>query len=79
MTSFVKSTFGNALRNDDAYPDEYLKDRIAEGIPEFVAPFLFDWVKGFNLGEWDQVSGDLEKLIGHRPTTAEEYIRSAYR
>jgi NAD(P)H dehydrogenase (quinone) len=59
--------------------EEYLKDRIAEGIPEFVAPFLFDWVKGFNLGEWDQVSGDLEKLIGHRPTTAEEYIRSAYR
>lgn len=53
---------------------EYINFLIANGIPEFVAPFLFDWARGINSGEWDQVTGDLERLIGHKPTTAEEFL-----
>jgi len=54
---------------------QYAADRMKEGAPDFVAAFLLEWVKGFNAGEWDQVTGDLEKLLGHKATTPEEFFR----
>lgn len=58
--------------------DEYLHRKIAAGVPEFVAPFLLDWIKGINQGEWDLVTDDLAKLIGHQPTSAEQYFETIY-
>jgi NAD(P)H dehydrogenase (quinone) len=29
-------------------------------------------------GEWSEQSGDLEKLIGHKPQTVTEYLRETY-
>lgn len=57
--------------------DEYAKSIEAAGFPDFVATFILKWVQGMNLGEWEDVTDDLETLIGRKPTTPAEYLRSA--
>jgi NAD(P)H dehydrogenase (quinone) len=56
--------------------EEYIKSMGALGFPDFVAPFILKWVQGMNQGEWDEVTDDLETLIGRKPTTLAEYLRS---
>ena len=55
---------------------EYIKSMEAFGFPDFVGPFILKWVQGMNQGEWEEVTDDLETLIGHKPTTPAEYLRS---
>jgi NAD(P)H dehydrogenase (quinone) len=57
---------------------EFIDLKVAEGIPQFVAEFALSWVQGMNNGEWERQSGDLERLIGHKPQTATEYLREEY-
>jgi NAD(P)H dehydrogenase (quinone) len=56
--------------------EEYIKSMAALGFPYFVAPFILKWVQGMNQGEWEEVTSDLETLIGRKPTTPAEYLRS---
>ena len=56
--------------------EEYIQSMAALGFPDFVSPFILKWVQGMNQGEWEEVTGDLETLIGHKPTTPAEYLRS---
>jgi NAD(P)H dehydrogenase (quinone) len=48
------------------------------GVPAFVAEFALAWVKGMNQGEWEQVTPDLEALIGHKPKSAAEFYARDY-
>lgn len=56
--------------------EEYIKSMQGLGFPDFVAPFILKWVQGMNQGEWEEVTSDLETLIGRKPTTPAEYLRS---
>ncbi|WP_250626929.1 NAD(P)H-binding protein [Pinirhizobacter soli] len=56
--------------------EEYIKSMAALGFPDFVSPFILKWVQGMNQGEWEEVTNDLETLIGRKPTTPAEYLRS---
>ena len=56
--------------------EEYVESMAALGFPDFVAPFILKWVQGMNQGEWEEVTDDLETLIGRKPTTPAEYLRS---
>ena len=56
--------------------EEYIESMAALGFPEFVAPFILKWVQGMNQGEWEEVTDDLEALIGRKPTAPAEYLRS---
>lgn len=57
---------------------EYIANHVAEGLPEPVAAFALAWVHGINLGEWGDLTGDLERLIGHKPMTTEAFLRNHY-
>jgi NAD(P)H dehydrogenase (quinone) len=57
---------------------EYIANYLAEGLPEPVAAFALAWVHGTNLGEWGELTGDLERLIGHKPITTAEFLRDNY-
>ena len=54
--------------------EEYIASLQRNDLPDFVANFLFGWVDGMKSGEWAEVTGDLEKLIGHKPTTMADYF-----
>lgn len=58
--------------------DEYLKTLAAANLPDFIPPFILKWVQGMAAGEWQDTPGHLEKLIGHKPKTAAEYLRDDY-
>ena len=54
---------------------EFLDLKTAEGFPDFVTKFVLRWVQGMGEGEWSDQTGDLEKLIGHKPQTVTEFLR----
>ncbi|PKA44097.1 SDR family oxidoreductase [Rhizobium sullae] len=58
--------------------EEYMANYAAEGLPEPYAAFALEWVHAVNLGEWGDLTGDLERLIGHKPLTTAEYLRHNY-
>jgi len=58
--------------------DAYIDHMVESGLPEPVAQFALGWVRGINAGDWDNPSGDLERLIGRPPTTAGEFLRHSY-
>ena len=51
---------------------------IAAGFPLAVADFLHEWVMAVNLGEFCEVTGDLEQLIGRRPQSCQDFLASHY-
>jgi NAD(P)H dehydrogenase (quinone) len=57
---------------------QYIENWKAEGFPEPVAAFALSWVHGINSGEWGEQTGDLERLLGRRPTKIDEFLRDNY-
>lgn len=57
---------------------DYVAHLMAGGMPEPVARFALGWVKGVNAGEWSGETGDLEKLLGRKPMTVAEFLRTNY-
>lgn len=51
----------------------------ATGFPVAAAEFLHDWIEAVNMGEFEEVTGDLERLIGRRPISCLDFISSHYR
>lgn len=58
--------------------EDYIAHLMAVGLPEPVARFALAWVHGIKAGEWNGKTGDLEKLLGRKPTTAAEFLRAHY-
>ncbi len=46
--------------------------------PEPVAAFFLGWMNGIDRGEWDEQPGDLERLIGHKPTATASFLRESF-
>jgi NAD(P)H dehydrogenase (quinone) len=57
---------------------QYIADHTSTGIPEPLAQWVLNWVHAMNDGEYDGVNGDLERLIGRKPTTTAEYLKDNY-
>lgn len=57
---------------------DYIEHLMAAGLPEPAALFALGWVQGVNAGEWDGKTGDLEKLLGRKPKTVAEFLRTTY-
>lgn len=57
---------------------DYVDRLLAAGLPAPAAEFVLEWVRGINAGEWDGEAGDLETLLGRKPTTATEFLRAHY-
>lgn len=57
---------------------DYIDHLMAAGLPEPAARFALGWVHGINAGAWGGKTGDLEKLLGRKPMTAAEFLRTNY-
>jgi NAD(P)H dehydrogenase (quinone) len=58
--------------------EQYVANLVAVGLPAVAAQFALGWVDGVNSGEWSKQTGDLERLLGRKPSTAAEFFRSGY-
>lgn len=57
---------------------DYIANLVAAGLPEPAAGFALAWVHGINAGAWGGKAGDLERLLGRKPTTAAEFLKTAF-
>jgi len=58
--------------------EQYIANLVVVGLPEVAAQFALGWVHGINSGEWSKQNGDLERLLGRKPTTTAEVFRAGY-
>jgi NAD(P)H dehydrogenase (quinone) len=63
----------NAVSDQD-----YIAQLVAAGLAEPAAGFVLLWIHGINAGEWDGQPGDLEKLLGRKPTTPIEFLKASH-
>jgi len=58
--------------------ERFIELKRPSGFPEFIIEFVLKWVQGMSAGEWQEQTRDLEKLIGHKPTSAFEFFRDDF-
>jgi len=58
--------------------EEYTEGYLAQGVPREVAEFLTAWVTAIGGGAFSENTGDLERLVGYRPTSYREFLAQHY-
>jgi NAD(P)H dehydrogenase (quinone) len=74
IAAIVSSIAGKNLPYENVTPAEFTAVRIAAGLPDFVAAFLSEWFAAVAAGEFSEVTGDLERLLGRKPLTAAQFL-----
>lgn len=69
---------GKAVGFTGVSPEEFARGLEAAGFPKPAADFLSEWSHAVSAGEFAQVTGDLERLIGREPMNFRTYLRQAY-
>lgn len=69
---------GKTVAYTDVSVSEFIATKVAQGFPEPVASFLAEWMQAIKAGSFEEVTGDLERLIGRAPVSYSDYLRSAY-
>ncbi|PNP39791.1 hypothetical protein TGAMA5MH_08310 [Trichoderma gamsii] len=71
---------GRKVSSENISEKEYLDfDFHALGnVPEQFPQFRLAWVTVINHGEFEETTGELERLIGRKPTTFREYLKTNY-
>ena len=78
MAKVFSAIAGTLVPYVETSVQDYVAAQVAAGLPEPVAAFLAEWVQAVAVGEYAEVTGDLERLIGHRPTTCAEFLTAKY-
>lgn len=78
IAKILSDTRGTSVPLIPVTDAEYVANYVEEGLPEPVARFALEWVHAANLGEWGELTGDLERLIGRKPMTTADYLRDNY-
>lgn len=58
--------------------EDYVAHLTSTGLPEPAARFALGWVQSVNAGAWDGKMSDLEQLLGRKPVTTDEFLRTNY-
>ncbi|PKK49342.1 hypothetical protein CI102_6144 [Trichoderma harzianum] len=69
---------GQKVSSKNISEEEYLKWKGFEGQPEQLPQFRLAWVRAMNAGNFEEITGDLKRLIGRKPTEFRDYVRSNY-
>jgi NAD(P)H dehydrogenase (quinone) len=58
--------------------EEFIPHLLARGMAQPSAEFFIGWMHGINNDECDGPSGDLERLIEHKPMATPTFLRHSY-
>jgi len=78
IATILSQVVGQPVRYTDMPIDKFVAERTAAGLPEPVAVFLASWMQAIAAGEFSQVSGDLERLMGHPAITPADMLPSLF-
>jgi NAD(P)H dehydrogenase (quinone) len=62
----------------DITVQQFIDEKVAGGFPAPAAVFLAEWIQAVAVGEFTEVTGDLERLIGRKPTGYREFLQASY-
>ncbi|KAL7941396.1 hypothetical protein V8C42DRAFT_360813 [Trichoderma barbatum] len=69
---------GKKVSSQDISEEEYLSWDGFKNMPEQFAHFRLAWVYAMNNCNFEETTGDLERLIGRKPIEFRDYVRSNY-
>ncbi|KAM0454783.1 hypothetical protein ACHAPV_008156 [Trichoderma viride] len=71
---------GRKVSSENISEEEYLDFDFLqlENAPKQFPQFRLAWVRTMNQGDFEETTGELERLIGRKPTTFREYIKTNY-
>lgn len=75
VVSIVSEQTGRPLAYESISPEAYVSEAVAEGVPQPFADFSSEWLNALAVGEFAEVTGDLERLMGRKPTHYREFFR----
>jgi NAD(P)H dehydrogenase (quinone) len=75
----ISETSGREIDYRDTPVAEFVNARVTEGFPEPAATFFAAWFQAIAAGVFAEVTGDLERLIGRKPQSAQEFLSAVYR
>lgn len=78
MAAVLSEIYGKNITYSEVSRADFVAERVSEGVPDFVADFLGQWAEAIGAGEFSEVTGDLERLIGRKPTDFEEGLKKIY-
>lgn len=70
---------GNPVKYSALSIDEVVANFVDRGLPEIVAQFATQWIYVVATGEFEEVTDDLERLIGRKPISCGDFLRAVYR
>jgi NAD(P)H dehydrogenase (quinone) len=74
----ISEASGQKIDYRDTPVAEFVSARVEEGFPEPTATFFAAWFQAIAVGEFASITGDLERLIGRKPQSAEEFFAAVY-
>ncbi|MGV3525503.1 MAG: NAD(P)H-binding protein [Candidatus Sericytochromatia bacterium] len=75
VASFLAEEMGHPIAYESVTPEQYVAEAVAGGVPQPFAEFASEWLNAVALGEFAEVTGDLERLIGRKPTSYQAFFR----
>jgi NAD(P)H dehydrogenase (quinone) len=79
IAAAISEASGREIDYRDTPVAEFVSERVREGFPEPAATFFSAWFQAIAAGEFAEVTGDLERLIGRKPQSAQEFLSAVYR
>lgn len=78
VAEILSEVKGVSVSSHNISEEEYLKWPGFKNRPKELAQFRLAWVKAMNDGDFGETTGDLERLIGRKPTSFREYVKTSY-
>jgi NAD(P)H dehydrogenase (quinone) len=75
IAAILSEISGSPVSYNPLTDEEYLELNRSAGLPDFVVEFVLGWLHGMNAGEWAEQTGDLEMLLGRKPTSPTDFFR----
>jgi NAD(P)H dehydrogenase (quinone) len=74
----IAAIIGKSTSRDVRYIDTpvstFVAERVKAGTPDFLAAFMAEWFQALAAGDFSEVTGDLETILGRKPVTPETFI-----
>jgi len=78
VAAIISKLSGEPVAYNHISDEAFIELVKAAGVPDFVSEFAIRWIKGMDAGEWAPLGSDLQKLLGRKPTSTEETMRTTY-
>jgi len=78
IASILSAIRGKPVGYEEISPAAFIAYRVGRGFPEGAAAFLAEWFQAISAGEFSDVTGELDRIIGRKPITAREFLAGAY-